>query len=56
VEKGETLNTIVSDARIKYLSGAISEQQLRAEVKRWYDSGGTQIAQEINDLVAKLPQ
>ena len=56
VEKGETLDLIVSDARIKYLSGAITEEQLRAEVKRWYDSGGTQVAQEINDLVSKLPQ
>jgi len=23
-------------------------------VKRWYDSGGTKVAQEINDLVSKL--
>jgi len=54
VEKGQTLDLIIPDARIKYLSGAITEQQLRAEVKRWYDSGGTQVAQEVNDLVAKV--
>lgn len=54
VQKGATLDPIVSDARIKYLSGEITEEQLRAEVKRWYDSGGTQVAQEVNELVAKL--
>ncbi|NUO60830.1 MAG: extracellular solute-binding protein [Hamadaea sp.] len=54
VQKGATLNLIIPDARIKYLSGAITEDQLKAEIKRWYDSGGTQVAQETNDLVAKL--
>jgi putative aldouronate transport system substrate-binding protein len=56
VEKGQTLDLIIPDARIKFLSGAITEQQLRAEVKRWYDSGGTQVAREVNDLVSKLPK
>ncbi|MBE1489559.1 extracellular solute-binding protein [Plantactinospora soyae] len=56
VEKGQTLDLIIPDARIKFLSGAISEEQLRAQVKRWYDSGGTQVAQEVNDLVSKLPK
>jgi putative aldouronate transport system substrate-binding protein len=54
VEKGQTLDLIIPDARVKYLSGEITEQQLRAEVKRWYDSGGTQVALEVNDLVAKV--
>jgi putative aldouronate transport system substrate-binding protein len=54
IRKGGTLDPIVTDARIKYLSGEITEQQLRDAVKRWYDSGGTQVAQETNDLVAKL--
>ncbi len=54
VEKGQTLDLIIPDARIKFLSGQITEQQLRAEVKRWYDSGGTQVAQEVNDLVSKV--
>jgi putative aldouronate transport system substrate-binding protein len=53
VAKGQTLDTIIPDARIKYLSGAITEDQLKAQIKRWYDSGGTQIAQEVNDLAAK---
>jgi len=54
IQRGQTLDPIVSDARIKYLSGAITEEQLRAAVKRWYDSGGTDVAKETNELVAKL--
>ncbi|TWD84892.1 carbohydrate ABC transporter substrate-binding protein (CUT1 family) [Kribbella amoyensis] len=53
VSKGQTLENIVPDARIKYLSGTITEDQLKAQIKRWYDAGGTQIAQEVNDLAAK---
>jgi putative aldouronate transport system substrate-binding protein len=53
VAKGQTLDTIIPDARIKYLSGAITEDQLKAQIKRWYDGGGTQIVQEVNDLAAK---
>ncbi|MEV5327801.1 extracellular solute-binding protein [Nonomuraea sp. NPDC052634] len=56
VAKGATLNPIVTDARVKYLAGQITEEQLKAEIKRWYDSGGRQIAQEIQDLVSKLGQ
>lgn len=54
VSKGATLDPIVTDARIKFLAGAITEEQLKAEIKRWYDSGGTQVAAEINDLRTKL--
>lgn len=54
IAKGQTLQNIIPDARIKYLSGAMTEDQLKAEIKRWYDSGGTQIAQETNDLAAKV--
>ncbi|MBB6348417.1 extracellular solute-binding protein [Nonomuraea muscovyensis] len=56
VAKGAQLDTIIPDARIKYLSGTFTEEQLKAEIKRWYDSGGTQVAAEINDLVGKLGQ
>jgi putative aldouronate transport system substrate-binding protein len=54
IHKGGTLDPIVSDARIKFLSGEITEDQLRAAVKRWYDSGGTDVAKETNELVAKV--
>ncbi|MGZ0153134.1 extracellular solute-binding protein [Kribbella sp. WER1] len=53
IAKGQTLDTIIPDARIKYLSGAITEDQLKAQIKRWYDSGGTDIVKEVNDLSAK---
>lgn len=51
--KGATLNPIVTDARVKYLAGEISEDQLKAEIKRWYDGGGTQVVAEFQDLIAK---
>lgn len=54
VEKGQVLDRIVPDARIKFLSGAITEAQLLAEIQRWYASGGTQIAAEYNQLAPKL--
>jgi putative aldouronate transport system substrate-binding protein len=54
IHKGGTLDPIVSDARVKFLSGEITEDELRAAVKRWYDSGGTEVAKETNDLVAKV--
>ncbi|WP_112237974.1 extracellular solute-binding protein [Kribbella monticola] len=54
ISKGQSLQNIIPDARIKYLSGAITEDQLKAEIKRWYDSGGTQIVKETNDLAAKV--
>ncbi|MFG1687534.1 extracellular solute-binding protein [Nonomuraea sp. NPDC049269] len=54
IAKGQTLDPIITDARIKFISGAIDEAGLKAEIKRWYDNGGTQIAAETNDLVSKL--
>jgi putative aldouronate transport system substrate-binding protein len=51
LELGPTLEAIIGDARVKYLSGAIDENGLKAEIKRWYDSGGTKITQELNDLL-----
>ncbi|SEU30552.1 putative aldouronate transport system substrate-binding protein [Nonomuraea wenchangensis] len=56
VARGPQIDTIVPDARIKFLSGAITEDQLKGEIKRWYDSGGAQVTTEINDLVKKLGQ
>ncbi|GIF17488.1 putative aldouronate transport system substrate-binding protein [Actinoplanes tereljensis] len=54
IKQGKTLDLIIPDARIKFLSGDITEEQLRAEIKRWYAEGGDKVAQETNDLVAKL--
>ncbi|NUR87282.1 MAG: extracellular solute-binding protein [Nonomuraea sp.] len=56
VSKGATLNPIVLDARMNYLAGKLTEDQLKAEVKRWYDGGGTQIAAEIGQQLSKMGQ
>ncbi|GIE95367.1 extracellular solute-binding protein [Paractinoplanes rishiriensis] len=53
VQVGANIEKIVSDARVKYLSGTIDEAGLKAEIQRWYDGGGTKIAQEVNELVKK---
>ncbi|WP_433796522.1 extracellular solute-binding protein [Actinoplanes sp. CA-252034] len=50
IQQGGTLDPIVPDARVKFLSGTITEEQLKAEVKRWYDGGGTKIVQEVNEM------
>ncbi len=51
--KGATLHPIVSDARIKYLAGEITEGQLKDEIKRWYDSGGGQVVAEFQEMVTR---
>jgi putative aldouronate transport system substrate-binding protein len=51
LEQGPTLDPIIGDARVKYLSDTIDENGLKAEIKRWYDNGGTKITQEVNDLL-----
>jgi putative aldouronate transport system substrate-binding protein len=53
ISVGANIEKIVSDARVKYLSGTIDEAGLKAEIKRWYDGGGTKIAEEVNQLVQK---
>ncbi|MET0424715.1 MAG: extracellular solute-binding protein [Actinoplanes sp.] len=54
IKRGQTLDPIIPDARVKYLSGAIDENGLRAEIRRWHDSGGAEVATEVGELVAKL--
>jgi putative aldouronate transport system substrate-binding protein len=49
--KNATIQTIIGDARVKYLSGQIDENGLKAEIKRWYDSGGTDITTDVNNLL-----
>lgn len=49
-ERGAQLDTIVTDARAKYLTGQLSEDQLRSEIDRWFKEGGQQIVDEINEL------
>ncbi|WP_260406449.1 extracellular solute-binding protein [Microbacterium sp. G2-8] len=50
VSKGAQLDVIVSDARLKYIAGQLSQDQLLAEVDRWRAEGGDLVIEEINDL------
>lgn len=52
-EKGATLSPIPTDARIKFLAGQITEEQLKAEFQRWHTSGGDQILTEFQGLIGK---
>jgi len=51
--QGATLNQIVPDARIKFLSGTIDEAKFKAEIQRWHAGGGDKIIEEVNGLVRK---
>lgn len=54
LEQGAQLETILSDAHIKFVMGSINEEQWKAEVDRWLKSGGAKIAQEYEEAYAKL--
>ena len=54
VEKDIQLDKIISDARIKYMSGQIDDAQYLSEMQRWRDSGGNDIIREINEEYTKL--
>ena len=53
VAKGALLDQIIGDARIKYLAGQLTEEQLKGEIQRWYREGGQQVVDEMNELHAK---
>ncbi|GAA0371163.1 extracellular solute-binding protein [Alkalibacterium iburiense] len=48
--RGQQLNEIISDARVLYVAGQISEDEWYAAVDRWFDSGGEQVIEEFNEL------
>lgn len=49
LRKGTELDKIVVDARIKYMSGQLSDDEYIAEMQRWRDSGGDAVIREINE-------
>lgn len=53
VAKGAQLDQIIADARLKYFAGQMTEDQFKAEIKRWHAEGGDQIIKEMNELYAK---
>ncbi|MDF2921425.1 MAG: hypothetical protein K0R57_339 [Paenibacillaceae bacterium] len=53
VEKGTELNKIITDARVKFITGAIDEAGFNKEVERWRTQGGDQIMKDYTELYAK---
>lgn len=49
-KKGQQLDNIILDARIKYIVGQIDESGLEEAVELWKQSGGTDYIDEINQL------
>ncbi|MFC4403460.1 extracellular solute-binding protein [Gracilibacillus xinjiangensis] len=49
-KKGQQLDNIIIDARIKYIVGQIDEAGLEEAVELWKKSGGTDYIEEINQL------
>ena len=41
-----SINQIIQDASIKFVSGALDESGFLAEVERWRTTGGDKVAQE----------
>lgn len=54
IAKSVQLDQIVRDARIKYMSGQLSDDGYKAEIQRWRDSGGDDVIREVNEEYKKL--
>ncbi|WEG13699.1 extracellular solute-binding protein [Pullulanibacillus sp. KACC 23026] len=52
-QKGAQLDQIITDARVKYISGQIDKAGLQDAIKQWKAQGGDQYTKEINDLYKK---
>ncbi|THF83859.1 extracellular solute-binding protein [Cohnella fermenti] len=51
-QKGQQLDNIINDARIKFIVGTASEEELLAAFDTWKKSGGDDLAKEMNELYA----
>lgn len=52
-EKGGELDKLLTDAKVKYITGEIEEAGYDAAVKEWYAQGGAQIAGEYTEAYQK---
>ena len=43
------LDAIMSEATTKYITGDITEDQWKAEIQRWRDSGGDDVIAELTE-------
>lgn len=53
-QKGAQLDTIINDARTKFIVGQIDEAGFNAAVELWKKSGGEDYVKEINELYAAI--
>ncbi|GIN55884.1 extracellular solute-binding protein [Lederbergia ruris] len=53
-EKGPQLNTIISDANIKFIMGQLDEKGWKKEIEKWRSSGGDKMGEEYAAEYAKL--
>ncbi|WP_284638962.1 extracellular solute-binding protein [Paenibacillus silviterrae] len=51
-QKGQQLDNIINDARIKFIVGQIDEAALNAAFDTWKKSGGDDLVKEMNELYA----
>ncbi|MBB6693377.1 extracellular solute-binding protein [Cohnella xylanilytica] len=51
-QKGQQLDNIVNDARIKFIVGQTDEAGLKAAFETWRKSGGDDLVKEMNELYA----
>jgi putative aldouronate transport system substrate-binding protein len=51
--RGTDLEKILADASVKFVMGAINEEQYKNEVKKWQTSGGNKMAEEFAASYAK---
>lgn len=56
LEQGAQLETILTDAHVKFVMGQIDEDQWKAEVNNWYERGGKKIIAEYEEAYAKSIQ
>jgi len=53
LEQGAQLETILTDAHIKFVMGSITEEQWKNEVNNWLERGGAKIIAEYEEAYAK---
>lgn len=52
-QKGQQLDNIINDARIKFIVGQIDEAGLKSAFELWKKSGGDDLVKEMNELYSK---
>ncbi|MDD9267252.1 extracellular solute-binding protein [Paenibacillus sp. GCM10023248] len=54
IEKGKELSKIIADATVKFIMGAIGENEWKQTVDKWLQSGGSKVIEEMNAEYAKV--